>query len=62
MRQLSQKPSTMVNDVTYMGYVKYVDAAGDAQVIFYETAQTAALASNYDNYVSAYLAANPYQG
>jgi hypothetical protein len=43
-----------------MGYVKYVDASGDAQVIFYETAQTAAIASNYDTYVSQYLAANPY--
>lgn len=59
---IKAKHSTMPNDVTYMGYVKYVDAAGDAQVIFYETAKTAALASNYDNYVSAYLAANPYQG
>ncbi len=54
------KHSTMANDVTYMGYVKYVDASGDAQVIFYETAQTAAIASNYDTYVSQYLAANPY--
>lgn len=59
---IKAKHTTMVNDVTYMGYVKYVDAAGAAQVIFYETAQTAALASNYDNYVSQYLAANPYQG
>ena len=59
---IKAKHSTMPNDVTYMGYVKYVDAAGDAQVIFYETAKTAALASNYDNYVTAYLAANPYQG
>lgn len=59
---IKAKHTTMVNDVTYMGYVKYVDAAGDAQVIFYETAKTAALASNYDNYVTAYLAANPYQG
>ena len=59
---IKAKHSTMPNDVTYMGYVKYVDAAGAAQVIFYETAKTAALASNYDNYVSAYLAANPYQG
>lgn len=59
---IKAKHTTMVNDVTYMGYVKYVDAAGDAQVIFYETAKTAALASNYDNYVSQYLAANPYQG
>ena len=59
---IKAKHSTMPNDVTYMGYVKYVDAAGAAQVIFYETAKTAALASNYDNFVSAYLAANPYQG
>lgn len=59
---IKAKHSTMPNDVTYMGYVKYVDATGAAQVIFYETAKTAALASNYDNYVSAYLAANPYQG
>lgn len=59
---IKAKHTTMVNDVTYMGYVKYVDAAGDAQVIFYETAKNAALASNYDNYVTAYLAANPYQG
>lgn len=59
---IKAKHSTMPNDVTYMGYVKYVDATGNAQVIFYETAKTAALASNYDNYVSAYLAANPFQG
>lgn len=59
---IKAKHSTMPNDVTYMGYVKYVDATGTAQVIFYETAKTAALASNYDNYVSAYLAANPFQG
>ncbi len=57
---IKAKHSTMPNDVTYMGFVKYVDAAGDAQVIFYETAQTAALASSYDTYVSQYLAANPY--
>lgn len=59
---IKAKHSTFPNDVTYMGYVKYVDAAGDAQVVFYPTSYTAALASNYDNYVSAYLAANPYQG
>jgi hypothetical protein len=57
---IKAKHSTMPNDVTYMGFVKYVDAAGADQVIFYETTKTAALASNYDNYVSAYLAANPY--
>lgn len=54
--------STLTNDVTYMGFVQYVDANGAAQTIFYETAGTAALSSNYDNIVSAYLAAYPYAG
>lgn len=58
---IKTKHSVMTNDVTYMGFVKYYDAAGALQVAFYETAQTAALASNYDTYVSQYLAANPYQ-
>ena len=54
------KHSTLNADVTYMGFVQYVDANGAAQTIFYETAGTAALSSNYDNIVSAYLAAYPY--
>lgn len=53
--------STLNNDVTYMGFVKYVDASGNAQTIFYETAGTAALSTNYDNIVSKYLAANPFK-
>lgn len=52
--------STLNNDVTYMGFVKYVDASGNAQTIFYETAGTAALSTNYDNIVSKYLAAYPF--
>jgi hypothetical protein len=52
--------STFTTDLTYMGFVQYVDASGNAQTIFYETAGTAALSSNYDNIVSAYLAAYPY--
>lgn len=52
--------STLNNDVTYMGFVQYVDASGNAQTIFYETAGTAALSSNYDNIVSKYLAAYPF--
>ena len=52
--------STFTTDLTYMGFVQYVDASGAAQTIFYETAGTAALSSNYDNIVSAYLAAYPY--
>ncbi len=52
--------STFTTDLTYMGFVQYVDANGAAQTIFYETAGTAALSSNYDNIVSAYLAAYPY--
>lgn len=54
--------STFTTDLTYMGFVQYVDASGAAQTIFYETAGTAALSSNYDNIVSAYLAAYPYAG
>ncbi len=54
--------STLTTDVTYMGFVQYVDADGVAQTIFYETAGTAALSSNYDSIVSAYLAAYPYAG
>ena len=52
--------STLKNDVTYMGFVQYVDASGNAQTIFYETAGTAALSTNYDNIVSAYLARYPF--
>lgn len=52
--------STLNNDVTYMGFVQYVDASGNAQTIFYETAGTAALSTNYNNIVNAYLAAYPF--
>lgn len=52
--------STLANDVTYMGFVQYVDASGNAQTIFYETAGTAALSTNYDTIVNAYLTAYPY--
>lgn len=52
--------STLKNDVTYMGFVQYVDASGNAQTIFYETAGTAALSTNYDIIVNAYLAAYPF--
>lgn len=52
--------STLTNDVTYMGFVQYVDASGNAQTIFYETAGTAALSTNYNNIVNAYLAAYPF--
>ncbi len=52
--------STLKNDVTYMGFVQYVDASGNAQTIFYETAGTAALSTNYNNIVSDYLARYPF--
>lgn len=52
--------STLTNDVTYMGFVQYVDASGNAQTIFYETAGTAALSTNYDTIVNAYLTAYPF--
>ena len=52
--------SKLANDVTYMGFVQYVDASGNAQTIFYETAGTAALSTNYNTIVNAYLAAYPF--
>lgn len=52
--------SKLGNDVTYMGFVQYVDASGNAQTIFYETAGTAALSTNYNNIVNAYLEAYPF--
>lgn len=52
--------STLNNDVTYMGFVQYVDDLGNAQTIFYETAGTAALSTNYNNIVNAYLEAYPF--
>lgn len=52
--------STLGNDVTYMGFVQYVDASGNAQTIFYETAGTAALSTNYDTIVNAYLTQYPF--
>lgn len=57
---IKAKHSTLNNDVTYMGFVQYVDASGNAQTIFYETAGTAALSTNYDNIVNAYLKAYPF--
>lgn len=48
--------STLQNDVTYIGFVEYLDATGTAQVAFYETVGTAALVSNYSTYVTNYLA------
>ena len=52
--------STLKNDVTYMGFVQYVDASGNAQTIFYETAGTAALSTSYDTIVNAYLTQYPF--
>ncbi len=57
---IKAKHSTLNNDVTYMGFVQYVDASGNAQTIFYETAGTAALSTSYDTIVNAYLAAYPF--
>lgn len=52
--------SKLGNDVTYMGFVQYVDASGHAQTIFYETAETAALSTNYNTIVRDYLARYPF--
>ena len=48
------------SDVTYIAFVKYLDADGKEAYAFYETAGTALLSANYDNIVSAYLAAFPF--
>jgi len=42
-------------DVTFLGFVKYLDADGNAQVIFYDAATTKAIT---DATVTAYIAAN----
>jgi hypothetical protein len=52
---LMVKHSTTSSDVTYMGFVKYVDDSGDAQVIFYDAEKTAPLASRYDTYKANYI-------
>lgn len=57
---IKAKHSTLTNDVTYMGFVQYVDASGNAQTIFYETAGTAALSTNYNTIVNNYLVAYPF--
>ena len=48
------------SDVTYIAFVKYLDADGKEAYAFYETAGTALLSANYDSIVSAYLAAFPF--
>lgn len=52
--------SKLGNDVTYMGFVQYVDDLGNPQTIFYETAGTAALSTNYNTIVRDYLARYPF--
>lgn len=47
--------STNPNDITYMGFVKYLDDKGVSQVEFYEASYTAAIASQYDSIVSRYI-------
>lgn len=43
-------------DVTYMGYVQYLDNTGAAQTIFYDASAQALLATNYATYTASYLA------
>lgn len=47
-------------DVTYIGFVKYLDSTGTAKVLLYPAELTAAIGagSNYDSVVSRYIAAN----
>jgi len=48
------RSDAFASDVTYLGFVKYLDASGNAQVIFYETAVTKTIS---DTTVSNYIAA-----
>lgn len=50
------------SDVTYVAFAQYVDAAGAAQVVFYDAAYEALLATNYTGIVASYLAAFPFAG
>lgn len=47
--------STTPNDITYMGFVKYIDSEGANRVVFYETSYVATVASQYDSIVSRYI-------
>lgn len=50
------------SDLTYVAFAQYVDATGAAQVVFYDAAYEALLATNYTGIVAAYLAAFPFAG
>lgn len=50
------------SDVTYVAFAQYVDASGAAQVVFYDAAFEALLATNYTGIVASYLAAFPFAG
>lgn len=50
------------SDLTYVAFAQYVDASGAAQIVFYDTAYEALLATNYTGIVAAYLAAFPFAG
>lgn len=48
--------STCTYDITYMGYAKYLDGEGNAQIIFYPTEYVAGVSTNYDAAVNTFLA------
>ncbi len=50
------------SDLTYVAFAQYVDASGAAQVVFYDAAYEALLATNYTGIVASYLAAFPFAG
>gem|GEM_PF-3866406 len=54
--------SQQTNDIKFICYVKYLDSNENSAIIFYEAVATAAVASNYSNYVAQYLATYPYNG
>ena len=51
------KHSTCDYDITYMGFVKYLDDSGAPQVIFYPASYVAGVSTNYETAKNAFLGA-----
>lgn len=54
---INLKHSTCDYDITYMGFVKYLDDSGAPQVIFYPASYVAGVSTNYDMAKNAFLGA-----
>lgn len=54
---INLKHSTCDYDITYMGFVKYLDDSGAPQVIFYPASYVAGVSTNYEMAKNAFLGA-----